>query len=122
LRLFSYILRQFRDNAVSQHGIDILAQYLQTDPEVGYVVLETEVVGGEGEELLAFAEGYSRHDPRAGAVRPEPAAGVMRWRYVAQCFPVAGKFRAASIPPCVCDSIFGLGSQVRARFRRHREE
>jgi D-3-phosphoglycerate dehydrogenase / 2-oxoglutarate reductase len=38
---------------VSRHGINILAQYLQTDPEVGYVVLETDVVGGEGEELLA---------------------------------------------------------------------
>jgi D-3-phosphoglycerate dehydrogenase len=38
---------------VSRHGINILAQYLQTDPEVGYVVLETDVVGGEGEDLLA---------------------------------------------------------------------
>jgi len=46
------VLRQVND-AVSRHGINILAQYLQTDPEVGYVVLETDVVGGEGEELLA---------------------------------------------------------------------
>ena len=45
-------MRQVND-AVSRHGINILAQYLQTDPEVGYVVLETDVVGGEGEELLA---------------------------------------------------------------------
>ena len=41
------------NEAVSRHGINILAQYLQTDPEVGYVVLETDVVGGEGEGLLA---------------------------------------------------------------------
>lgn len=41
------------NDAVSRHGINILAQYLQTDPEVGYVVLETDVVGGEGEGLLA---------------------------------------------------------------------
>ena len=41
------------NEAVSRHGINILAQYLQTDPEVGYVVLETDVVGGEGEALLA---------------------------------------------------------------------
>jgi D-3-phosphoglycerate dehydrogenase / 2-oxoglutarate reductase len=46
------VLRQVND-AVSRHDINILAQYLQTDPEVGYVVLETDVVGGEGEELLA---------------------------------------------------------------------
>lgn len=46
------VLRQVNE-AVSRHGINILAQYLQTDPEVGYVVLETDVVGGEGEELLA---------------------------------------------------------------------
>jgi D-3-phosphoglycerate dehydrogenase len=46
------VLRQVND-AVSRHGINILAQYLQTDPEVGYVVLETDVVGGEGEGLLA---------------------------------------------------------------------
>ena len=46
------VLRQVND-AVSRHGINILAQYLQTDPEVGYVVLETDVVGGEGEDLLA---------------------------------------------------------------------
>jgi len=41
------------NEAVSRHGINILAQYLQTDPQVGYVVLETDVVGGEGEGLLA---------------------------------------------------------------------
>ena len=41
------------NEAVSRHGINILAQYLQTDAEVGYVVLETDVVGGEGEGLLA---------------------------------------------------------------------
>jgi D-3-phosphoglycerate dehydrogenase / 2-oxoglutarate reductase len=41
------------NDAVSRHGINILAQYLQTDPEVGYVVLETDVVGGEGEGLLS---------------------------------------------------------------------
>ena len=46
------ILRQVNE-AVARHGINILAQYLQTDPEVGYVVLETDVVGGEGEDLLA---------------------------------------------------------------------
>jgi D-3-phosphoglycerate dehydrogenase / 2-oxoglutarate reductase len=46
------VLRQVND-AVARHGINILAQYLQTDPEVGYVVLETDVVGGEGEGLLA---------------------------------------------------------------------
>jgi D-3-phosphoglycerate dehydrogenase / 2-oxoglutarate reductase len=46
------VLRQVNE-AVSRHGINILAQYLQTDPEVGYVVLETDVVGGEGEGLLA---------------------------------------------------------------------
>ena len=46
------VLRQVND-AVARHGINILAQYLQTDPEVGYVVLETDVVGGEGEALLA---------------------------------------------------------------------
>src|SRR6201995_1602208 len=46
------VMRQVND-AVSRHGINILAQYLQTDPEVGYVVLETDVVGGEGEGLLA---------------------------------------------------------------------
>ena len=46
------VLRQVNE-AVSRHGINILAQYLQTDPQVGYVVLETDVVGGEGEELLA---------------------------------------------------------------------
>jgi D-3-phosphoglycerate dehydrogenase / 2-oxoglutarate reductase len=46
------ILRQVND-AVARHGINILAQYLQTDPEVGYVVLETDVVGGQGEDLLA---------------------------------------------------------------------
>jgi D-3-phosphoglycerate dehydrogenase len=46
------VLRQVND-AVSRHGINIVAQYLQTDPEVGYVVLETDVVGGEGEALLA---------------------------------------------------------------------
>ena len=46
------MLRQVNE-AVSRHGINILAQYLQTDPEVGYVVLETDVVGGEGEGLLA---------------------------------------------------------------------
>jgi D-3-phosphoglycerate dehydrogenase / 2-oxoglutarate reductase len=46
------VLRQVNE-AVSRHNINILAQYLQTDPEVGYVVLETDVVGGEGEELLA---------------------------------------------------------------------
>src|ERR1700744_4346127 len=46
------ILRQVNE-AVARHGINILAQYLQTDPEVGYVVLETDVIGGEGEELLA---------------------------------------------------------------------
>ena len=39
--------------AVARHNINILAQYLQTDPEVGYVMLETDVVGGEGEQLLA---------------------------------------------------------------------
>jgi len=44
-------LRQVNE-AVARHGINILAQYLQTDPEVGYVVLETDVVGGEGEDLL----------------------------------------------------------------------
>ena len=46
------VLRQVNE-AVSRHNINILAQYLQTDPEVGYVVLETDVVGGEGEELLS---------------------------------------------------------------------
>ncbi len=46
------VLRQINE-AVSRHNINILAQYLQTDPEVGYVVLETDVVGGEGEALLA---------------------------------------------------------------------
>ena len=46
------VMRQVND-ALSRHGINILAQYLQTDPEVGYVVLETDVVGGEGEALLA---------------------------------------------------------------------
>lgn len=46
------VLRQVNE-AVSRQGINILAQYLQTDPEVGYVVLETDVVGGEGEDLLA---------------------------------------------------------------------
>lgn len=46
------VLRQVND-AVSRHNINILAQYLQTDPEVGYVVLETDVVGGEGEALLS---------------------------------------------------------------------
>ncbi|KWV47677.1 D-3-phosphoglycerate dehydrogenase [Bradyrhizobium macuxiense] len=46
------VMRQVND-AVSRHGINILAQYLQTDPEVGYVVLETDIVGGEGEGLLA---------------------------------------------------------------------
>jgi D-3-phosphoglycerate dehydrogenase len=50
------VLRQVND-AVSRHGINILAQYLQTDPEVGYVVLETDVVGGEGEALLADLRG-----------------------------------------------------------------
>ena len=45
-------MRQVND-AVARHGINILAQYLQTDAEVGYVVLETDVVGGEGEDLLA---------------------------------------------------------------------
>jgi D-3-phosphoglycerate dehydrogenase len=49
-------MRQVND-AVSRHGINILAQYLQTDPEVGYVVLETDVLGGEGEELLADLKG-----------------------------------------------------------------
>jgi D-3-phosphoglycerate dehydrogenase / 2-oxoglutarate reductase len=46
------VLRQVNE-AVSRHNINILAQYLQTDPEVGYVVLETDVIRGEGEELLA---------------------------------------------------------------------
>ncbi|WP_257169887.1 phosphoglycerate dehydrogenase [Bradyrhizobium sp. SRS-191] len=46
------VLRQVNE-AVARHNINILAQYLQTDPEVGYVVLETDVVGGEGEELLS---------------------------------------------------------------------
>jgi D-3-phosphoglycerate dehydrogenase len=46
------VLRQV-NNVFSCHGINILAQYLQTDPEVGYVVLESDVVGGEGEALLA---------------------------------------------------------------------
>ena len=46
------VLRHVNE-AVSRQGINILAQYLQTDPQVGYVVLETDVVGGEGEELLA---------------------------------------------------------------------
>ncbi|WP_316194350.1 phosphoglycerate dehydrogenase [Bradyrhizobium sp. SZCCHNRI3052] len=46
------VLRQVNE-AVSRHNINILAQYLQTDPEVGYVVLETDVVGGEGEALLS---------------------------------------------------------------------
>lgn len=46
------VLRQVNE-AVARHGINILAQYLQTDPEVGYVVLETDVIGGEGEDLLA---------------------------------------------------------------------
>jgi D-3-phosphoglycerate dehydrogenase / 2-oxoglutarate reductase len=46
------VMRQVNE-AVARHNINILAQYLQTDPEVGYVVLETDVVGGEGEELLA---------------------------------------------------------------------
>ncbi|MBR0894603.1 phosphoglycerate dehydrogenase [Bradyrhizobium tropiciagri] len=46
------VMRQVND-AVSRHNINILAQYLQTDAEVGYVVLETDVVGGEGEELLS---------------------------------------------------------------------
>ena len=46
------VLRQVNE-AVSRHNINILAQYLQTDPEVGYVVLETDVVGGEGEDLLS---------------------------------------------------------------------
>jgi D-3-phosphoglycerate dehydrogenase len=46
------VLRHVNE-AVSRHNINILAQYLQTDPEVGYVVLETDVIGGEGEELLA---------------------------------------------------------------------
>jgi D-3-phosphoglycerate dehydrogenase len=50
------VLRQVND-AVSRHGINILAQYLQTDPEVGYVVLETDVVGGQGEALLADLRG-----------------------------------------------------------------
>jgi len=45
------VMRQVNE-AVARHNINILAQYLQTDPEVGYVVLETDVVGGEGEELL----------------------------------------------------------------------
>jgi D-3-phosphoglycerate dehydrogenase len=46
------VMRQVNE-AVARHNINILAQYLQTDPEVGYVVLETDVVGGEGEQLLA---------------------------------------------------------------------
>lgn len=46
------VMRQVNE-AVARHDINILAQYLQTDPEVGYVVLETDVIGGEGEELLA---------------------------------------------------------------------
>lgn len=46
------VLRQINE-AVSRHNINILAQYLQTDPEVGYVVLETDVIGGEGETLLS---------------------------------------------------------------------
>ncbi|WP_315738525.1 MULTISPECIES: phosphoglycerate dehydrogenase [unclassified Bradyrhizobium] len=46
------VLRQVNE-AVARHNINILAQYLQTDPEVGYVVLETDVVGGEGEALLS---------------------------------------------------------------------
>jgi D-3-phosphoglycerate dehydrogenase len=50
------VLRQVND-AVSRHGINILAQYLQTDPKVGYVVLETDVVGGQGEALLADLRG-----------------------------------------------------------------
>ncbi len=57
------------NEAVSRHGINILAQYLQTDPEVGYVVLETDVVGGEGEGLLADLQGRRGHHPRARAVR-----------------------------------------------------
>jgi D-3-phosphoglycerate dehydrogenase / 2-oxoglutarate reductase len=50
------VMRQVND-AVSRHGINILAQHLQTDPEVGYVVLETDVLGGEGEELLTELRG-----------------------------------------------------------------
>lgn len=46
------VMRQVNE-AVARHNINILAQYLQTDPEVGYVVLETDVIGGDGEELLA---------------------------------------------------------------------
>mgnify|MGYP005814733549 CR=1 FL=1 len=46
------VLRQVNE-VVARYNINILAQYLQTDPEVGYVVLETDVVGGEGEELLS---------------------------------------------------------------------
>ena len=47
-------MRQVND-AVSRHGINILAQYLQTDPEVGYVVLGADVVGGEGEDRTTCA-------------------------------------------------------------------
>jgi D-3-phosphoglycerate dehydrogenase len=69
------VMRQVNE-AVSRRGINILAQYLQTDPEVGYVVLETDVVGGEGEGLLAHlkaVEGTIRvrvlYDQAAGLPR-----------------------------------------------------
>ena len=50
------VMRQVND-AVSRHGVTMSTQYLQIDPEVGYVVLETDVLGGEGEELLADLRG-----------------------------------------------------------------
>jgi hypothetical protein len=68
------VMRQFND-AVSRHGINILAQYLQTDPEAGYAVLKTDVLGGEGEELLAELRGA----PGTIRVRVLYDQGV-RWR------------------------------------------
>src|SRR5450755_327257 len=40
------------NEAVSRHGINILAQYLQTDSEVGYVVLDADLARHESHEIL----------------------------------------------------------------------
>ena len=56
------------NDVFSQRGLNIAAQYLQTDGEIGYVVLEADGVGPESQAHPRRDPRPRRHDPRAAAV------------------------------------------------------
>ncbi len=58
----------------SGRGVNIGAQYLQTDPEIGYVVIDIDDAAVDAEELLQELRAASGHGARAVALHAQMSA------------------------------------------------